>query len=72
MEIVFISDTHGQHEKLDDLSGEVLIHAGDVSSRGTKGEIVEFLDWFETLEFEHKIFIAGNHDFILKEHQHLK
>jgi Icc-related predicted phosphoesterase len=43
--------------------GDVLIHAGDISSRGHANEVKDFLDWFEVQEFEHKIMIAGNHDF---------
>ena len=66
MKIVFISDTHGIHKKLGELSGDMIIHAGDISNRGTYKEIKTFLNWFEALNFEHKIFIAGNHDFYLE------
>jgi len=64
--IVFISDTHGLHNVM--LSplpkGDVLIHSGDVSNVGTEPEIIEFVKWFNDLEgYQHKIFIAGNHDF---------
>jgi len=67
LKITFISDTHGLHKKLEDLSGDMVIHAGDISNRGTSGEIVAFLNWFETLDFEFKVFIAGNHDFFLEQ-----
>lgn len=65
MEITFISDTHGLHDQMtDDLpGGPILIHAGDVTGRGTMTEINRFLDWFTGLPYTHKIFIAGNHDF---------
>ena len=64
-EITFISDTHGKHYKLtDDLPGGwMIIHAGDVSNRGLISEINDFTLWFSKLPYEHKIFIAGNHDF---------
>jgi len=77
MKIVFISDTHCQHTdvrlnvRLQSLYKEdpktVLVHCGDVSSRGYRWEVEGFIKWFSNLPFEHKIFIAGNHDFIFEE-----
>lgn len=69
MKITFISDTHSKHNHLTSKaynnilgSGDVLVHAGDISSVGKTHEIKNFLDWFSNTEFTHKIFIAGNHD----------
>lgn len=45
----------------------MIIHAGDVSKRGSTYEIEDFLNWFKSLDFKHKIFIAGNHDFFFEE-----
>lgn len=67
MKITFISDTHGFHDDLDKLKGDMIIHAGDISKQGSKNEIVEFLEWFDSLKFSHKIFVAGNHDFFFEE-----
>lgn len=67
MKIVAISDTHGQHHDLDLPKGDMIIHAGDVSKRGTKTEILDFLDYFSALDYEYKIFIAGNHDFFFEK-----
>ena len=61
--IVCISDTHGGHEKFTIPSGVILLHAGDFSKRGKESEIVAFNDWLGTLPHQHKIVIAGNHDF---------
>ena len=64
--ITFISDTHTKHKHLtNDLpGGDILIHCGDISSRGFMTEIKNFLEWFDGVKgYEHKIFIAGNHDF---------
>lgn len=61
MNLTLISDTHERKLKLPE--GEVLIHAGDISSMGTREEITEFLNWFAETPFDLKIFIAGNHDF---------
>ena len=65
MKITFISDTHTKHDEMtkDLPGGSILVHCGDVSSRGSKSEIKEFFDWFTSLPYEHKILIAGNHDF---------
>jgi Icc-related predicted phosphoesterase len=66
MKFVTISDTHGQHRKLELPKGDVIIHAGDISRRGKEDEIRDFLEWFSQLDFEYKIFIAGNHDFFFE------
>lgn len=69
MKMTYISDTHGKHEYLTSKaynnilgSGDVLVHAGDVSMMGKTHEIKSFLDWFSNTDYTHKIFIAGNHD----------
>jgi Icc-related predicted phosphoesterase len=66
MKITFISDTHVKHKQItEDLpGGDLLIHAGDISSMGHKHEIQQFCKWFNSLEnYTVKTFIAGNHDF---------
>ena len=35
--------------------------------KNARNEIVDFLRWFGKQEFEHKIFIAGNHDFYFEK-----
>jgi len=65
MKITFISDTHTKHNMVSSSlpGGDLLIHAGDVSSMGHKHELQKFLKWFNNLDnYTHKIFIAGNHD----------
>jgi Icc-related predicted phosphoesterase len=68
LKFVTISDTHGQHHELTLPQGDVLIHAGDVSMKGDESEIKDFLGWFDKQAFEHKILIAGNHDFFFEQH----
>jgi Icc-related predicted phosphoesterase len=66
MRIVFISDSHSLHEgMLYTLpKGNILCHAGDCTNMGKQHEIHEFVEWFKKIEgYDHKIFIAGNHDF---------
>jgi Icc-related predicted phosphoesterase len=65
MKITFISDTHNRHKQItDDLpGGDLLIHAGDISSMGYEHEIREFCKWFNNIDnYTYKVFIAGNHD----------
>lgn len=67
LKLTLISDTHGFHNDLERLEGDMIIHAGDISKRGAKNELIDFLDWFSALNFEYKFFIAGNHDFYLEQ-----
>jgi Icc-related predicted phosphoesterase len=69
MNVTFISDTHNKHNLIptDYLQGgDIIIHCGDVSSRGTENEINAFLNWYSKLPYTHKILIAGNHDFFFE------
>lgn len=59
---VAISDTHGMYNKLDLPDGDVLIHAGDITRHGKLSELVDFNDWLGEQPHQHKIIIAGNHD----------
>ena len=64
--IVCLSDTHNYHEQIRVPDGDILIHAGDATGRGTITEIEEFNFWFAKLPHEHKILIAGNHDWLFE------
>lgn len=64
MKIVCISDTHDQHDRISLPDGDMLLHAGDFSSMGTFQQVTQFLDWFGQQPHRHKVFIAGNHDFL--------
>ncbi len=66
MKITLISDTHNKHKQIENdlIGGDILIHAGDISSGGSLEEINNFCRWFDKLDnYTRKIFIAGNHDF---------
>ncbi len=67
MKFVAISDTHGKHRQVKLPKGDVLLHAGDITYKGRKDEVIDFLGWFAQQKFLHKIFIAGNHDFYLEQ-----
>jgi len=69
MKLTIISDTHNRHEDVILPKGEVLIHAGDFTGRGTRAECVSFLKWFAKQNFKYKILIAGNHDFFFEKNE---
>ena len=73
MRIVTISDTHTFHDRLTSSAnfpnklpdGDLLIHAGDFSSTGKKGEVEDFIGWLNSISYRYTygiVFIAGNHD----------
>lgn len=64
MRIVCLSDTH--NEQFDVPEGDILIHAGDATIRGTVEEVSAFNAWFSALPHKHKIFVAGNHDWLFE------
>lgn len=68
--IVCISDTHTRHYELKIPPCDILIHAGDMTGRGSLFEFKEIGDWFKSLlaanVCQDIIFIAGNHDFGLQ------
>lgn len=67
LKIVAISDTHSsttQFQQLvkNNVKGDIFIHAGDFTKKGTSEGFYSFFQWLERLEFKHKIVIAGNHE----------
>lgn len=64
--IVAIADTHNRHAQLQLPGGDVLIHAGDMTGRGTPRELESVADWLRAQPHRHKVVIAGNHDFALQ------
>ena len=57
MKIVVISDTHGLHDDLPELDGDVLIHCGDFE------QTADLDAWLNSLDFACKIVVPGNHDY---------
>ena len=62
MRLVCISDTHGHTPTLP--AGDVLVHAGDLTGRGTLSETAAAFRWLSQQPFAHIVAIAGNHDFL--------
>jgi len=60
---VCISDTHSRIFRVP--PGDVLLHAGDLSSWGKVSELKKTIYWLASLPHPVKIIIAGNHDLCL-------
>ena len=70
MKICIISDTHMKHKflSLKTYEADVLIHCGDMTGNGGMGAMTQFFEWFSNQDqFEHKICVAGNHDWIFEK-----
>lgn len=66
IKVCCISDTHTFHNNIGEkLQGDILIHSGDFTVRGSREEVQEFADWFASQDFKYKIVIAGNHELSL-------
>ena len=63
--VVCISDTHSTTPTMP--PGDILLHAGDLTIKGTFAELQSHLDWLNTLPHQHKIVIGGNHDLLLDD-----
>lgn len=69
MKLTIISDTHGEHQKLGRMSGDVLIHCGDMFNMFNQSEDdLDLMDtWFGEQEFDLIVCTGGNHDFELQK-----
>jgi len=62
LRVVVLSDTHNYHDSLDVPLGDILIHCGDFTQKGSSQEVHDFALWLSSLPHAHKIVIPGNHD----------
>jgi Icc-related predicted phosphoesterase len=65
LKIDCISDTHGQHRKINLPGGDIIIHSGDCCC-GRLEAAMEFLDWYKEQKYSHLILVPGNHDSIFE------
>lgn len=69
MKLVCLSDTHMKHGDVDVPEGDIFIFAGDMCREGSLDQVKTFRDDFlDPLPHEHKIVIAGNHDYPFEDH----
>ena len=65
-----MSDTHDLHFRIDVKSlppADIFIHSGDFTKFSTPAELVRFREFLSLLPYQHKIVVAGNHDFALDQ-----
>jgi predicted phosphohydrolase len=63
--LVCLADTHMFHDDLRGVpDGDVLVHAGDLTRQGTSDELAQAMAFFTALPHPHKVFVAGNHDWL--------
>ena len=69
MKFTIISDTHLDHEKLGVMSGDVLIHCGDMFDLfgSHVGDMKRMDEWFGKQQFDLILCIGGNHDHDLEK-----
>jgi len=67
LRLVCLSDTHNGHDRLVVPDGDVLLHAGDLTGRGTAREVAAAGVFLARLPHCHKVVVAGNHDFLFQE-----
>ncbi|KAI0110320.1 Metallo-dependent phosphatase [Nemania sp. FL0031] len=61
--VVCISDTHNSQCTIP--TGDILIHAGDLTQSGSLGELQATISWLRNQPHQFKVVIAGNHDLLL-------
>lgn len=62
MKIICLSDTHCKFGKFKVPDGDVLVHSGDLTFRGTIEEMSRELSKMGKLPHKVKIYVPGNHD----------
>ncbi len=67
--IVCLSDTHNRmpSDRLVVPDGDILVHSGDLTMMGKEKELLQANAWFGSLPHRHKVFCAGNHDWLFQE-----
>jgi predicted MPP superfamily phosphohydrolase len=74
--VVCISDTHSKIPPSALPTGDLLIHAGDLTNSGSRAQIQQSIDWLKSLlkpwpgsrdGFMHIVVVCGNHDSYLDE-----
>jgi len=60
--VVCLSDSHSLHQRVVVPPGDILIHCGDFTNKGTEAEIQAFAGWIGDLPHPIKLLIHGNHE----------
>lgn len=67
MKLAHISDSHGFHNHIvleDNI--DIICHTGDIANNRNlainSNEVINFIDWYSSLNIKYKLLICGNHD----------
>ena len=54
IKVLHISDTHGMHCEMHSLPhADIIVHSGDFCKEGTENEVIDFIEWFDSLDYKH-------------------
>jgi len=69
LQLTIISDTHSQEDQLGCLSGDVLIHCGDMFNmfKEDDDDVWRMDKWFGEQDFDLILCTGGNHDYELQK-----
>jgi Icc-related predicted phosphoesterase len=65
VKLVITSDTHNRDVEVPD--GDILIHCGDGTGRGSTGELIKLNKWFRDKPHKYKLFVPGNHELMFEK-----
>ncbi len=74
MRLIAISDTHEQLDNIELPDGDLLVHAGDATGRGTVRTVSEFNEALGRIKHKYPlgiIFVPGNHDWLFEREPYL-
>lgn len=69
MRFITVSDTH--NHPIPRFNGDVMIHAGDMTGRGTEGELIKAADEIAGYPCKKLIVIPGNHDLLFEKNERI-
>lgn len=64
IKVVHISDTHMYEVPVP--NGDILIHSGDGTFKGTEAELTKLNQWLSSLPHTYKLYVPGNHDWMFE------
>jgi hypothetical protein len=72
LNMVFFSDTHGNHRLLKIPDANAVVFCGDCCEYGNVEQTLDFIQWFSSLPHKYKVFVPGNHDSLIEDFYHNK
>ena len=74
MKVICLSDTHERHHNINVPLGDIVVITGDIltinrhfSIDFSTDKLKNIAKWMKELPHQHKVFIGGNHDYVLEK-----